>query len=110
MSAAILANIRGQLLPPVTNPAMSLERPVWRAADLIHVALLSTSACISGKRVAHVFIRVRFRATTRVFGQMVVFFAFIYGLVAKCTDVSEERPVCIFRVTTVFKVNAEVIQ
>ena len=87
---------------------MSLERPVWRAADLILVAVVT--ACISDKCVAHLFIGLRSRAATRVFGQMVVFFAFVRDLVDKCTDVSEERPGSIFRVTTVVKVNAEVIQ
>jgi len=31
----------------------------------------------------------RLRATTRVFGQIVVLFAFVRDVVAKCTDVSE---------------------
>lgn len=37
---------------------------------------------------------------------MVVVFTFV----PKCTDVSEEHPVSIFRVATVVKVKAEVIQ
>jgi hypothetical protein len=41
---------------------------------------------------------------------MVAFFAFVRDVVAKCTDVSEERAVSIFRVTTVVKVNAVAIQ
>jgi len=56
------------------------------------------------------FLYVRFRATTRVVGQMVVFFAFVRDLVTKCTDVSEERTVSVFRLTKLVTVNAEVIQ
>ena len=41
---------------------------------------------------------------------MVVFFAFIRDVVAKCADVSEERTVSIFRVIKLVKVDAEVIQ
>ena len=41
---------------------------------------------------------------------MVVFFAFMRDVVAKCADVSEVRTASIFRVTKLFKVNAEVIE
>ena len=37
-------------------------------------------------------------------------FGFLHDVVAKCTDVSEERTACIFRVTELVKVNALVIQ
>jgi hypothetical protein len=37
-------------------------------------------------------------------------FGFLHEAVAKCTDISEECTVSIFRVTKLVKVNAEVIQ
>ena len=60
-------------------------------------------------RCTRLFVYV-FGATTRVVGQMAVLFAFVRDVVAKCTDVSEERTVSIFRVATVVTVNPEVIQ
>jgi len=107
VSAAIVCQLLAAA--PVTNPVVSSERLVWRVAVLILVTAV-TAACISGKCVPNMFIRLRFRATTRTVGQMVVLFAFVHDVVAKCTYVSEERPVAIFRVATVVKVNALVIQ
>jgi hypothetical protein len=42
---------------------------------------------------------VTFRVFTVVFFQMVVVFGFLRGVVIKCSDVSEERTVVIFRTT-----------
>ena len=41
---------------------------------------------------------------------MVGFFAFVHDVAAKCADVSEERAVCIFRVTRLVKVDSKVIK
>jgi hypothetical protein len=40
---------------------------------------------------------------------VVFFFAFVRDVLAKCTDVSDERTLSIFRVTKLVTVNAEVI-
>jgi hypothetical protein len=94
---------------PVTNPVVSSERLVWPAACLILVTVVTT-ACISGKCDALIFFRVHFRATTRVVGQIVVFFAFVRDVLVKCTDVSDERTLSIFKLTKLLTVNAAVIQ